>query len=254
MANPKQYCEDTVTGQLLGNDVETVHALDGEILQQRQALYDRLCFPIDKIPERYVRQNLSVVVKVLLQRGGVQRRIAARIVHIPHNLRPGNLEPSYARHDDKFPVFVHHVELMDYPKKGIFRDVSMVGLQSLDQIPDAGVGDSLYLSFVTGKHVRLRGPLFENWELDKLRFFAGSMRGTGKQPDDVIETRPVVMNNLSGQNGKTRRNGEMSVVLNLLQEKLSVVLAENWVFAFLKEPLNFRLQIEDTLFGPLDLF
>lgn len=236
---------------LLGQNVEHPHALNGEILQDHQALYDGLCFPIEKIPERYVRQQLCVALKLRFQCGGVDRRITARMRHVSLDDFHGHLKTGYVSHNDQFFVFIHHVELMDDVEKRIERVGSVVGLEFFDQSPDANVGDSLYLSFVTRKQVVLRRSVFENRELDIARLFAGAMTGTGKEPSNVVEARPLMMNGLSRQNSETQWDGKILVVLNLLQEKLVVILAENWVFAVLKEPLDFGLQIEDVLLGPL---
>lgn len=254
MANPRKYAESAVTGQILGKDVEPLHAFHSEVLQHHQALYDRLGFPIEKIPERYVGQHLCVALKLLFQCGVISRRVIAHVRYVsPHDF-DGHLESGHMGYDDKLFVFVHYVELMDDMKKRIDRVRSVVGLELFDQVPNANVSDSLYLSFVTGKQVVLRRSFFEDREFDKPRFFTRPMTDAREQPRNVVEARSVMVNSLASQNSEAQRDREISVILNLLQEKLIVILAENWVFAFLKESLNLGLQIEDVLLGPLDLF
>ena len=58
------------------------------------------------------------------------------------------------------------------------------------------------------------------------------------------------MNGLPGKNAEAGRNISALVVLQDLKEKLCIVLGENGVFAFVKEPLDFGLKIKDILAGP----
>jgi hypothetical protein len=237
--------------QLWRELTERFHLLEREIVQQQETLYDRLYFPVDEIPERYLRQNLSVALKLRLQHGVTSCRINARIIYIPSHDIHRELESACIEGDGKFFMFIPNVELLDDQKKAVVRAGGVIGLEFLDQVPHPRVGNSIYLSFVTGKHVIGCGSIFENGKLDKTSILAGFIVRGGEQPSDMIEARPEMMNDLSGQYSKAERDRAIPVILDLLKEKLFVILAENGVVAFIKKPINLQLQIEDVLLGPL---
>ena len=75
----------------------------------------------------------------------------------------------------------------------------------------------------------------------------------GEVPDDVVKTRPQMMDDFSSEDAKAERNRSLEVIFNRLRDDLYVVIAENGVIARLKEPFDFGLKILDVLVGPINL-
>jgi hypothetical protein len=75
-----------------------------------------------------------------------------------------------------------------------------------------------------------------------------------KMPNDMVEARSQVVDDLARKDAEPERNGELAVVLDCLRNNLCLVISEERVFAFLKEPGDFGLKILDVLVGPIELF
>jgi Iap family predicted aminopeptidase len=73
----------------------------------------------------------------------------------------------------------------------------------------------------------------------------------GELPDNVIKTRPQMMDNFSSKYAEALRNRATRVVLECLREKLLILIGgDDTVFAAFKKPFNLPIEIKDILVGP----
>jgi hypothetical protein len=150
----------------------------------------------------------------------------------------------------EFAVLVYNVHFVDNQEGIVGGNRSMVRLEFLDQLERIRIRHTLYLSFVTGKFVFRRWLHIKNGEFEKPPVFGVSGSIVREFPDDVIETRSKMVEDFSGQNAKTSRNREILEIFDSLAMLIAVYLGHDRVFAFLKEPANLGLKIDDVLIGP----
>jgi len=70
-------------------------------------------------------------------------------------------------------------------------------------------------------------------------------------PDDVIQARAQMMDNLSSQDTETKRNLALLMVLKSFAIKLDIVLRDNWIFAVPEKSVDFAPKILDLHAGTL---
>jgi len=75
--------------------------------------------------------------------------------------------------------------------------------------------------------------------------------GIREVPNNVIEARSEMVDDLSSEHGKTKWDRTASVIFNCLSDRLLILIANDGVLAFLKKPLDLSLKIDDVLVGPL---
>ena len=71
-----------------------------------------------------------------------------------------------------------------------------------------------------------------------------------EQPCHVVEARPEVVKNLSGENRESEWYAQRVEVLQFLAKRLNVFITHDWVLAFLEESGDLGLKINDVLVGP----
>jgi len=147
-------------------------------------------------------------------------------------------------------VFIKDFHLVN-DEKAMIRNVvpSVVRLQFLDQSKNVSILNSLYFSVVKFDFRFLFGLSLENRELDKPG--RGSRSAVGEMPNDMIQTGPQMMDNLSGENSETQRNNLIAVIISRFLESLVVRVGDDWVLPVLDKEIDLGLQIRDVLIGPL---
>lgn len=72
-------------------------------------------------------------------------------------------------------------------------------------------------------------------------------------PGDMIETRPQMVDDLAGQDGKTNRNRKVSVIIHSPLPFPRTWIGHDWIFAPAEEGPHLGVEISDALFGPPQL-
>ena len=257
MTNQKCDTESAVTGlgvlsTLNGERFDDITHSTNEL---RQRWDDRLRFPLSDLGERYVRGDLMVLLDLSADRNHhiARNRLTLGIRKCSfddvHPSTSGKVHLSGRGHEDKLPMFIESVHIVD-DKEGVIRSVgpSLVRLQPINDGEDSGIRNSLYFSFVFG--FRFFSQWFsENRELQSVWMVPPSS-GAGKVPDDMVETGSQMMHNLPGQNTKTEGKSDLLMVVNRLLPRLVLWIGNDWVWAFLKEDANLAFKIDDVLIGP----
>lgn len=221
---------------------------DGVVTEFLQSWNNRLDWPPTKIPERYLRNDLTVALKLECNLREVQFGVFA-LVGLYDRFKTGrNLARTGRAEYDQFSVFIDNVEIVNDGQRGIERPRSFVRLKSFNQINHSRVCDSLYFSFKTGDIVFI-DRLIVDRKFDASSVVFPVLRGR-KMPRDMIETRTKVMNNFPGQHGKPWWNTTLLMVVDCLKRNLSLVLWNNGVSATLDKPSKLPIKIADVLVGP----
>jgi hypothetical protein len=226
--------------------LESLHDLPYYTVQKLQRWNDRLNFPPTKILERYLRNYLEIVVKIIFNFGG---KSTAVIIGI----RPeacGNLDSHRTGTQDELSVLIDNVHIVNDPDRCIGSIRSVVWLKVVNESKNVGIRNPLYFSFVSGKCIFLDRLITENRKLDLPKAVAPVLIAR-KLPDDMVETGTQVVDNFTDEDAESRRYGEILMVLNSLKESLIIVLGESWVSARLKKGIDFGIKIDDILIGPI---
>lgn len=230
--------------------VELPHYGDDVVVHFRQPLYDRLRFPPTKIAKRYLRNDLAVALELASEVDGRTSRYSALVTNVLLPQSDGELQRPRSGNDYQFSMLVDNVEVVDSKEHRIRRVRTAIWLKLLDEIENPGVCDSLYFSFILGEHVRRVWWAFEDREFNVPNLIA-PVRVIREMPDDVVETRSEMVDDLPGQDIESKGNRPLAVILDRLRNELIVLITEERVFAALKKPCDLRLKITDVLVGPI---
>lgn len=239
----------------LDESTEKLDDVFRRLAQIRERWDNKLSFPLSKLGERYLRGDLSILLYCSSRDGEIGSR-EPFVLSICQNVgddvearagRKGEVGATCDNH--QLPVFIKSVHVVD-DAKGIVGSIrpSLVRLQSLNQGANAGIRNALYFSVVSAQFI-FRRQLAEDRELKDV--LVSSPCGiAGKVPDEVVGTRPQVMDNLASQHTETFGEFQVSMIVNRFLPALVVCIGEDWVFADLKKSEDFLMEIEDVLVGP----
>jgi hypothetical protein len=215
--------------------VELLHDADDVIVQVHQALYDSLRFPPAKIAKRYLGDDLAIALELTFEINGRASRYAALVIHVPLPEVNVNLRGPGRGNDDQFSMLVDNVEVVDSQEHRIRRVGATIWLKSLDEFANSSVCDPLYFSFILGEHVSQSWRFFENRKLNKPNILPPVI-DTREMPDDVIEARSKMVNDLAGENTEAKRNRTLAMILDRLRNDLLVLVAEEGYSLSSKNP------------------
>jgi hypothetical protein len=228
---------------------ESLHDPNDEIVQLYQYWDKRLRLPITGIPERYRGNELGIGLHLRLPFG-----LGDYSFHVTHDASlqhiGWNCNPTASNTQDELPMFIRNVHVVK-DEEGVFERLGgVVRLQPLNGGQNVRVPNSLYFSFILGKTVFLPWPRLEDWKLDEFPVLSRSVFLTRKRPYDMIKAGPQVMDDLACEDTETERNFLLLKVLVCVQEKLHILLWENWIAAFLEKSVNLDLKVLDVCAGP----
>ena len=219
--------------------------------QLRQSWDDRIKFPPTEILECYSRGCLAVLVDLSCEFGG-ERSTAS--IHVSRDLS-GNMARkvfNFPRCSDygQFAMFVGNVHAMDDTSRIIRRINSVVRLKVSDELECLGTPHTLYLSVVSGEFVFKGWPRLKDGKFDISRIGGLPTNVVGQLPNNMIQAGPEMVDCFPTEHAESQRDRQCLEILNSLQELLVAELWQDRVVAFLKEPGNLRLEIQDVLIGP----
>ena len=220
---------------------------DSVVKQCNQSLTDGLNPHPAKIPERYVGLRGALTLKVICDLGGVKFGMCPLITFKDAFHLDREYDGSSGGKDNKLFVLIDDVEIVDDPQGTVQRVGGIIRLHMFDQEPGIRFCDSLYFSFKSLTASFIDRPFLENRKLNLPPVVYWADR---EMPSNVVKTRPELMDPLTRENAKAWWDDKILMVLNSLKQSLAVVVWENGVVAFLKEPLDFDIEIADVLFGP----
>jgi len=241
----------------------SVHCLepidqDADVIRELRERWDnRLTTPLSKLPERYVRGDLAILLNCSAHHGALFERERFSLLMFKDD-PPKSLHRRWKGKDHidagidnyKFPVLVESIHVMN-DENGLTGRItpSSVWLQCANEFPNANIRDTLYLSLVSAKFVFVPWPMLKNAKFDG----AGVINPRAivrKKPNNMVENRPELMNNFPSENTEAQRNRLVSMVIDGLLPHLVIWMGDRWVLPVLDESVDLRLEIEDVLVGP----
>jgi hypothetical protein len=222
-----------------------------EVEDVLQAWDNKLEFPPSEVPKHYLRGNLCILIELLAKFGGESRRFLAHAAsEFSSEGGVRQINAANVVDDDQRTVLVNPVQIIDNPEGMSAGPESVVRLKFFDDLQSSRTANSLYFSLITGEFVFRKWLHFENRKFDVFAIRRIPIAVTGQCPSDVIEARSTLVDDLSCQHAKARRDDQLLMVADSLRMSLVIYLWNHGVFALLKEPRDFPLQILDTLIGP----
>jgi len=144
-------------------------------------------------------------------------------------------------------VFICNVEIVNNPQDRIGWIGCFVWLQRFDQ-GAVGSGDALYYSVPHGLF-KFLGTIADR-KLDTLVIGDGVL--LGERPDHMIEGRSQVVNDLASNNSDPQGRWRTQQFEGI-SPTFRLIFSNNGVNATVKETGDFRIEITDLLFDPLNL-
>jgi hypothetical protein len=115
-----------------------------------------------------------------------------------------------------------------------------------------GVRHSLYFSLISGKFVFTDRLNIKDGELDQIAMGV-PVGSIGKVPNQVIVTRPEMVDDLPCQDAKPEWNRSVQMVVGDHLKHLVILIWDDGVLAVAEKGIDLPVEITDTLVGPFDL-
>lgn len=226
----------------------------GVIDKLSEAWNNRLEFPPRELPKRYMGGYLAIHLHGSLVLNERSWAFCLFVLHKgPHSLRP-ELSSQNAIEQCEFPMLIESVHLVDDKKRTVLR-VGVEGtvwLKGLDECLGVGVGDSLYLSLISGK-LRFTNRLnVKNRKLNPVGMVK-PVGIAGQLPDQMIKRRPEMVDNLSCQNTKPEWDRSVKMVIADYLKHLVILIWDDGILALVEKGCDLPVEITDTLVGPFNL-
>ena len=241
----------------LDQNCEQINPLNDSLVQLHERWKNRLVFPFTELGKRYLRQDYSIVLDCSTSQSPFG--ISDRFSLVASSNRTHNINTCTRRKEEvrasannyELPVLVESIHIVDDAERVIPSIApSLVWLHIFDTLEDFGFRDSLYFSVVNARFIFRAGKLPENRKFDGI-FMLLPVGVAGEMPDDVVETRTQVVNDLAAQDAPTQRKLEASVIVNRILPFLRVWIGNDWIFASFKEDSDFAIKVDDILVGPI---
>lgn len=220
-----------------------------EVVQYSESLNDRLDFPPTKILERYLRNDLGVALELSCKIDGRTSRFSAMVTHEPvvHFVRDRNC--ACGNTEQGVSVLVRNIEFVEDGKRVADRFTGVVRLKHFDENQGSRIGNSLYMSFVSGASRFVRWPHFKHGKFD-LCWLGKSIPIRTELPNNMVKDGTQMMENLPSEDAEAQRNDALAMVRHCLERSVLIVMSPEWVLATIKESIDFPVQITDVLVGP----
>jgi len=257
------------TGQRLELTGKRLDCIRRETVELLEKWDNRLKFPFDRLPERYIRGDLRVHLHVEYSRQGNLSNGNACLVYSHNAPQTRCFEVNAGRENDErqFPVFIGSVHVVDTPKQSISRLDTLVRLQVIDTCKsERSVGDALYFSAIESRFVWVSdGVVIKDGELDVPTNLLDAPTGfIGQLPSEMIETGTKMVDDLSREDGKTQGNRILPLGFQEFRSELlpriALLIGEDWVYTGTygeveggevgEKRSNLQIQVVDTLIGP----
>jgi len=217
------------------------------ILQCIKGLDHRCRLSLAEVGEQYNRGRLKLILKLSCELEG-HRCGWIGCIEIADSVddRP-RIEAREG--EGQFPMFSLSVQIMNNPEFVVQRVASVIRLYTFDDVLGSVAREDLYFSLETGRTIFVE-TLAKDGKLDFSGLLLPTFR-TSEEPSNVIEARSEVMENFTSKNGEPKRYSQLSQVFRFLVERINIFITHDWALAFLEEPCDFNLKIDDVLVGPL---
>jgi hypothetical protein len=233
---------------------ESVNHSDQGVKQLLDAWNNKLTFPLSELGERYLRKDLCLVLYCSLNGKDIfnRKRFALTVCHDLLNDSGGaggKREIRAGANNDQLTMLIESVHIVN-DANWIIRSVGPepVRLQIGNKFSHARFIHSLYLSLKTAQFFFV-GDIANHWK-PKDAFVQCSCGVIRENPNDVIQGRPQMVDDLSNQNTEAFRDDEVSMIVNRFLPSLVICIGEDWVFAEPEELQDFGVKVDDVLVGP----
>ena len=240
----------------LDESSESTNDISHIVRELRQSWDNRLVLPLTKLPERYVRGDVGIVLDCVANRRAIS--LGKFSLAIQHDLSNKVISVGWDREDRyrtgidnrELAMFVESIHVVDDANR-LVRSIgpSTVRLQSGDQFYDAEICNSLYLSVVSARFVFTAWPKFKHGKFDDV-FEIPPNDFTRKVPNDMVKDRPQVVDSLARKHAEAQRDDLVSVIGRRFLPKLVIWMGDGWILPLLDEGVDLGFEIDDILVGP----